>query len=72
MEKNEQNDFLLSLGKKLQEIRKSRSLSQEKVSLYAEINKNYLCDLEKGRRKPTIKVLYKLAKFYGVDLKDLF
>lgn len=69
---NDDQTFLIMLGNRLRELRLERHLSQEKVSLYGEINKNYVCDIEKGRRNPTILILNKLARYYDVPMNELF
>lgn len=69
MESN--REFLFALGQKLKNIRKERNYSQEYVANYAAINKNYLSDLERGRRNPTLIVLKRLADFYNVSLSEL-
>ena len=65
-------DANYELGKRIQFLRINRKLSQEDLALDCGINKNYLSDLERGCRNPTVKVLAKIAKGLGVSLSDLF
>jgi transcriptional regulator with XRE-family HTH domain len=44
----------------------------EDLALEAEINRNYLCDLERGTRNPTVVVLNKIAKALEINLSTLF
>ena len=49
-----------------------KGLSQEDLALDSGVNKNYLSDLERGERNPTIVVLEKIATSLGVTLSTLF
>ena len=49
------------LGMRISYLRKQRGLSQLDLACEANINRNYLCDLEKGKR------LSKSIKKYGID-----
>ena len=42
------------------------------LALEADINRNYLSDLENGRRNPTLKILRKIAIALEIDLSTLF
>ncbi|MGI6644528.1 MAG: helix-turn-helix domain-containing protein [Bacilli bacterium] len=63
---------LLKLGKKIREIRKDQGVSQLNLSLDAGVNRNYISDLENGRRNPSILVLYRLADALDVKITDFF
>lgn len=63
---------LESLGHRVRYLRKQKKLSQFDLSLLADVNKNYISDLEKGRRNPTLLVLERLADALGVTLEFLF
>ena len=60
------------LGYRIRYLRQNRGLSIEALALEAEINRNYLGDLERGMRNPTVVVLNKIAKALEVDLSTLF
>lgn len=60
------------LGMRIRFLRKEKKMSIEDLALEAEINKNYLGDLENGRRNPTIRVLEKIAKALEINLSELF
>ena len=47
-------------------------MSQLDLAIESEVNRNYLCDLEKGRRNPSILVLNKIAEALNIDLSTLF
>ena len=60
------------LGYRIRYLRQNKGLSIEALALEAEINRNYLGDLERGTRNPTVVVLNKIAKALDVDLSTLF
>lgn len=60
------------LGYRIRYLRQQKGLSIESLALEAEINRNYLGDLERGMRNPTVVVLTKIARALDVDLTTLF
>ncbi len=65
-------DIQIEFGKRIQYLRKKRKLSQEELSFECDINKNYLSDLERGTRNPTLKIIEKLCYGLNVSFEDLF
>ena len=59
------------LGMRIRYLRKERKMSQLDLSLESDINKNYISDLEKGRRNPSLLVLGKIAYALNIDLSTL-
>ena len=60
------------LGYRIRYLRQQKGFSIETLALEAEINRNYLGDLERGTRNPTLVVLNKIAKALDIDLSVLF
>ena len=60
------------LGARIRYLRQQKNWSMEDLALEAEINRNYLCDLERGTRNPTVLVLNKIAKALDINLSTLF
>ena len=60
------------LGARIRYLRQQKGLSIEDLSLEADINRNYLGDLERGLRNPTLIILNKIAKALDIDLTTLF
>lgn len=60
------------LGMRIAYLRKKHGWSQEELSFRSGIHKNYLSDLENGRRNPSLKIIEHLAKAFEVTLFDLF
>lgn len=65
-------DINHEFGKRIQFLRKKKGWSQEQFAFECDINKNYLSDVERGRRNPTLKVLEKIANGLGITLEELF
>lgn len=60
------------LGMRIKFLRKQRKWSQEDLALESNINKNYICDLENGRRNPSLDVLERLCFAFQISLEELF
>ena len=60
------------LGARIRYLRQQKGISIEDLSLEADINRNYLGDLERGMRNPTLIILNKIAKALDIDLTTLF
>ena len=60
------------LGMRIRFLRNQQSWSQEDLALEANINKNYICDLENGRRNPSLDILERIAIAFKMSLSDLF
>lgn len=65
-------DIYHQLGKRIVYLRKQKKMSSLDLACEAGINKNYLNDLENGRRNPTLKILKKIAMALEIDLAELF
>ena len=60
------------LGARIRYLRQQKNMTIEDLALEAEINRNYLCELERGTRNPTVVVLNKIAKALEINLSTLF
>lgn len=65
-------DPLETFGKNLKELREKRGLSQTRLSELAGLNRNYVGDVERGRRNPCLDNLLKLAEALDVAPGELF
>ena len=64
-------DIYTQLGKRITYLRKRKKMSQLTLAVEADVNKNYISDLERGRRNPTLRVLEKIAIALGIDVSEL-
>lgn len=60
------------LGMRITYLRKQKGWTQEELAFQANIHKNYLCDLENGKRNPTLMILSLIADALEIDLAFLF
>ncbi len=65
-------DINKQLGMRIRYLRSLKKWSQEDLALEANINKNYLSDLERGTRNPTVVIVDKIARAFGITLTELF
>jgi transcriptional regulator with XRE-family HTH domain len=72
MERNDDLSLLHQLGRRVAYLRKERKKSQLDLALDAGVAKNYISDVENGRRNPSVLVLGKIAKGLGITLEELF
>lgn len=63
---------VIQLGMRIRYLRSLRKWSQEDLALEANVNKNYICDLENGRRNPSLEVLERISDAFGITLSELF
>ncbi|MCD8378008.1 MAG: helix-turn-helix domain-containing protein [Candidatus Gastranaerophilales bacterium] len=64
---NRDNTF----GKKLQQIRKSKGLTQEKLAELAGVHEKHISKLELGTYKPSFDTLNKIVKALGLNIDDV-
>ena len=65
-------DPLKLCSDRLRELREKRGISQQKLSELAGLNRNYVSDVERGRRNPCLNNIVKLAEALNVSPGDLF
>jgi transcriptional regulator with XRE-family HTH domain len=59
-------DVRARLAQNLRRLREEKGWSQERYADEAEIHRTYVSDLERGARNPTIMIVQKLARAFGV------
>ena len=69
---NEITSFRAKLCLRIAIIRTSKEISQFRLSLLTGLSKQYISDLENGRRNVSISSLYKVAKGLEVGIEELF
>lgn len=50
-----------AFGKILKRERKSKSLSQEELAYFSDLDRTYISMLERGKRQPSLKTIFMLA-----------
>lgn len=64
-------DMRRLVGRNVRRIRKEKGLTQEELSAESGFSQQYLSELERGRRNPSIVTLYELALALKVSHMDL-
>lgn len=69
----EKSELLKNVGKKIQEIRIEKGLTQVDLvgRIEGEIDTTNISRIESGRTNPTIFTLYRIAVALEIELKDL-
>ena len=64
-------DMRRLVGRNAKKIRLARGLTQEQLAELSGFSQQYISDLERGRRNPTVVSLYELAQALGVHYMEL-
>src|SRR5437868_4284686 len=61
----------MKLSERLKEVRRKRDVTLLQVAEIAKLSVSYLSDLERGRAKPSLDTLERLAAYYALSIVDL-
>ncbi len=67
-----EGDFLLSLGKRVRELRSRRGMTRKMVAREADVSERHLAQLEAGEGNVSIVLLRRIAAALNVSLVELF
>ncbi|MDE2339147.1 MAG: helix-turn-helix transcriptional regulator [Gammaproteobacteria bacterium] len=56
------NQIPAAFGQVLREERLRQSVSQEQLALYADVDRTFVSQIERGIRQPTLTTLFKLSR----------
>lgn len=57
---------------RLEELRKARGIRQEELDNDLEVSRQTIGSLENGRYNPSILLAFKLARYFGLQIEDIF
>lgn len=57
---------------RLEEIRKARGLCQEELARALSVSRQTISSLEKGRYNPSILLAFKIARYFGLTIEEIF
>lgn len=63
---------VVEFGNRLREIRTAKGISQENLSLMANIDRSYMGRIERGELNPTLTKICQLSKALEIDVIDFF
>ena len=60
------------LKNRLEEIRKQHDIRQEDLAAALEVSRQTIGSLENGRYNPSIILAFKIAKYFGMSIEEIF
>ena len=57
---------------RIEEIRKERGIRQEEFAKELGVSRQTISSLENGRYNPSILLAYKIARYFGMTIEDVF
>lgn len=65
------DERMITFGKRVREVRKSKGISQEALAEIAGIDRSYMGNIERGEKNITLKKAYEICDALGIHIKDL-
>ena len=57
---------------RLEELRKARGIKQEDLAAALEVSRQTIGSLENGRYNPSILLAFKIARYFGMSIEEIF
>ena len=57
---------------RIEEIRNSRGILQEELARAMGVSRQTISSLENGRYNPSIMLAYRIAKYFGMTIEEVF
>jgi len=57
---------------RIEEIRKEQGIRQDELAKSLCVSRQTISSLENGRYNPSITLAYKIAKFFGMTIEEVF
>ena len=57
---------------RIEEIRRERGILQEEFAKSMGVSRQTISSLENGRYNPSILLAYKIAKYFGMSIEEVF
>ena len=57
---------------RLEELRKQRGIKQEDLANALEVSRQTIGSLENGRYNPSIKLAFKIARYFDMSIEEIF
>ncbi|MDY4788148.1 MAG: helix-turn-helix transcriptional regulator [Bacilli bacterium] len=59
-------------GKRVRTLRQNLNVSQDEFAYMCHLHRNYISDLERGRRNVSLRAIKQIADGLGVEIATLF
>lgn len=60
------------MNNRLEEIRKQREITQEELATALKVSRQTISSLEKGRYNPSIILAFKIARYFNMQIEEIF
>ncbi|MBO5278375.1 MAG: helix-turn-helix transcriptional regulator [Lachnospiraceae bacterium] len=57
---------------RLEELRKAKGIRQEALADALEVSRQTIGSLENGRYNPSIMLAFKIARYFGMSIEEIF
>jgi len=62
----------MEVGLRIRQLRRDKGLTQDQLGAHVKIDGRQLSRYESGKVQPTVKVLAKIAEFFGLEPQELY
>ena len=66
------NEYRQEFGLRIRRYRKRLGFSQEELADRSGLHRNYISDVERGRRNVSLDALLRLSRGLGINIRELF
>ena len=63
---------VINIKNRLEELRKEKGIRQEELASALEVSRQTIGSLENGRYNPSIQLAFKIARYFGMSIEDIF
>ena len=60
------------MNNRLEELRQQKGIRQEELAAALEVSRQTISSLENGRYNPSILLAFKLARYFGRSIEEIF
>ncbi len=57
---------------RVRELREKHNITQEELAKAVGVTRQTIIAIEKGKYDPSLKLAFKIARFFGVKIEDVF
>ena len=61
-----------AMKNRIEELRKEKGIRQEELAMALEVSRQTIGSLENGRYNPSIQLAFKISKYFGLTIEDIF
>ena len=61
-----------AMKNRIEELRKEKGIRQEELAMALEVSRQTIGSLENGRYNPSIQLAFKISKYFGLPIEDIF